>query len=99
MTYVVCELHGGNAAQLVCTHIWQCMRDGRQVSDTVVVESEWDGSLAWAIRLCHQGASQKGYSGPTVTLHGDEGLEEIFEIEIQCPVCSLCLKKCLRDDQ
>jgi|GEM_PF-6919308 len=95
MAFFICQLHGGNTPELVCSHILQGVSDGNRISDTVVVEAEYDGSPVWAVRLCRPCAEHYGYRRSIVTLHGDDGLDEIFNIEEHCPVCALCLQTCI----
>ncbi len=97
MPYVICPKHGGAPAPLVCSHLADKINDGGSVSEPAVVEAEYLGQIAWRVRLCQQCAAQLGYSETNTTFHGEIGLDQVFGIENQVPVCWECFRESCAD--
>ena len=98
MPFLICETHGGAPCPLTCSHIADQVRQ-RQTIDPFYVWANYIGSAAWGVVLCLECAKQHGYSERRTKLDGDGGLDQIFAIEDQVPVCATCFRECCPEDR
>jgi hypothetical protein len=99
MPRIICERHGAQGAALVCTHIQQQVSQRLDIRDVKTVTANYDETPVWQVHLCSECAAGYGYSDRKSALAGDEGLDRIFAVDDQVPVCALCFNECRRTDE
>lgn len=92
MAFILCGVHGGHPAALVCEHIAYKVLCGQPVADLTLAQAESEGAITWSVWLCCDCAREHRYSESLVIRSGERGLEEIFALGHQTPVCPECLK-------
>jgi len=94
MAFVLCETHGGAVAPIACSHIAVLVRSHVTITPPFYVWAEYLDELAWAVNLCVECANKYGFTDPVTKLVGEEGMDRIFGIEDQLPVCNACFEEC-----
>lgn len=93
MPAMMCETHGTAPCPLTCSHIADQVRQHLAI-DPFYISAKYLGLPAWGVVLCPDCARQYGYSERLTKLEGESGLDEIFSIQDQVPVCASCFREC-----
>jgi hypothetical protein len=97
MPFVLCKTHGGAPAPLVCKHIAENVKNSIPVEQPFHVQADYLGQSAWGVYLCGECAKKHGISERLTKLEGESGLDQIFGIDGQVPICGACLAHCCQN--
>src|SRR5262245_19022989 len=98
MGLILCERHGPQGIAFVCPHLVQAVVRGEPLARPVPIGCDWDEETwrVW-VHLCPKCAAHEGCALTGEVLHGDAGLDRIFEILQGKPaVCTCCFDECYR---
>lgn len=87
---ILCPRHGSQAVVLACPHLAEAVAQGHPLPQSVRVDAEYKGTVVWGVSLCAACAEQQGFSEASQVLYGEAGLDRVFELPQQSPICSAC---------
>jgi hypothetical protein len=96
MPRILCKIHGNTGAPLVCTHIADLIQSRTSFDLPFCVSADHLAPFVFGVHLCAECAAKYGFSDAVTKLEGESGLDRIFEIDDQTPVCNTCFTECCR---